>query len=85
MAFVLFTWDKWVAGRQPDGGGRSRWRRIPERRLLFWAAVGGSPGAVLAQRLFRHKTLKEPFRTRLRMITAIQLTVLAAWALRAFI
>lgn len=38
-------------------------RRIPERTLLTYAALGGVLGAVAAQQAFRHKTRKEPFRT----------------------
>ncbi|MBS0285346.1 MAG: DUF1294 domain-containing protein [Proteobacteria bacterium] len=47
-------------------------RRIPEADLLFIALAGGSPGALVARRLFRHKTRKEPFSTRLMVIVAIQ-------------
>ena len=34
--------------------------------------IGGSPGALLARRWFRHKTRKEPFSTRLLVIVAVQ-------------
>ncbi|HKR25359.1 MAG TPA: DUF1294 domain-containing protein [Allosphingosinicella sp.] len=47
-------------------------RRIPESDLLVLALAGGSPGALLARRLFRHKTRKQPFSTQLFMIAAIQ-------------
>ena len=47
-------------------------RRIAESDLLFLAAIGGSPGALLARRWFRHKTRKEPFSTRLRVIVMVQ-------------
>ena len=48
-------------------------RRIPESDLLGLALIGGSPGALLARRLFRHKTRKEPFSTQLLVIVAVQL------------
>ena len=43
-------------------------RRIPEGDLLGLALIGGSPGAFLARRLFKHKTRKEPFSTYLSVI-----------------
>jgi uncharacterized membrane protein YsdA (DUF1294 family) len=48
-------------------------RRIPEADLLWLALIGGSPGALLARRWFRHKTRKEPFSTRLLLIVAVQI------------
>ena len=47
-------------------------RRIPEGDLLRLALMGGSPGALLARHLFRHKTRKEPFSTQLFIIVALQ-------------
>lgn len=47
-------------------------KRIPESSLLFLAAIGGSPAALLARRWFRHKTRKEPFSTRLMVIVMVQ-------------
>ena len=47
-------------------------RRIAESDLLGLALIGGSPGALLARYLFRHKTRKEPFSTQLLIIVAIQ-------------
>ena len=58
-------------------------RRVPETDLLGLALLGGSPGALLARRWFRHKTRKEPFSTRLHLIAAIQagaLIGLAVWS-----
>src|SRR4051812_25402549 len=51
-----YLYDKSVSG--------GRTSRVPERVLHFLAAAGGSPGAFLAQRFFRHKTLKRPFQIR---------------------
>jgi uncharacterized membrane protein YsdA (DUF1294 family) len=47
-------------------------RRIAEADLLRLALIGGSPGALLGRSLFRHKTRKQPFSTRLFLIVAIQ-------------
>jgi uncharacterized membrane protein YsdA (DUF1294 family) len=52
--FLLHAIDKSaaVAGRT----------RIRENTLIFWSALGGWPGAILAQRLLRHKLKKTMFR-----------------------
>ena len=54
-------------------------RRISEANLLGMALIGGSPGALLARQMFRHKTRKEPFSTRLLLIGAIQIGLLVGW------
>lgn len=56
-------------------------RRIPEGDLLGLALIGGSPGALLARRLFRHKTRKEPFSTHLFVIIALQIGAAVGFAL----
>lgn len=55
ITFAMYGIDKAAAGK-----GR---RRTPEATLLFAGLIGGWPGAVVAQRLFRHKTRKQPFQT----------------------
>ncbi len=47
--------------------------RVPEKGLLAFALFGGWPAAKLAQRIFRHKTRKEPFRSHLNRIPLIWL------------
>ncbi|EJL34549.1 putative membrane protein [Caulobacter sp. AP07] len=70
-AFLLFWLDKDAARR---GLGR-----ISERTLLLVAALGGGLGALLAQQILRHKTRKQPFRTRLFLIVLVEL--IAGWLL----
>jgi len=53
-------------------------RRVPERDLLTLALVGGSPGALLARQLFKHKTRKEPFSTQLWVIVFLQVMTIGA-------
>ena len=55
-------------------------RRIAEADLLGLALFGGSPGALFARHLFRHKTKKEPFTTQLFVIIALQLGALIGLA-----
>lgn len=67
---VLYGHDKLAA--------RAKWLRIPERVLHTFALVGGSPGALLAQHLFHHKTSKRSFRVVFWTITALQAALLLA-------
>ena len=53
VAFILYGEDKSYA--------KNNKRRIPEKVLLFWAWIGGSVGAFLGMRIFRHKTKKPKF------------------------
>lgn len=69
-AFALFGWDKACA--------RNGSWRVPESTLLGIAFLGGSPGAKLGQRFFRHKTRKQPFGTSLNLIIVVQLCAIAA-------
>ena len=48
-------------------------RRISEADLLFLSAIGGTPGAFVARKMFRYKTRKEPFSTQLFVIAALQM------------
>jgi uncharacterized membrane protein YsdA (DUF1294 family) len=56
-------------------------RRISESELLGLAFIGGSPGALLARKLFRHKTRKEPFSTQLLVIIGLQAGTVIAFAI----
>ncbi|ELJ9342564.1 DUF1294 domain-containing protein [Salmonella enterica] len=56
---------------------RKTWRRVPESTLLVFGVVGGCPGAIVGQQLFRHKTQKQPFKTYfiVSVIVSILVTV----------
>ncbi len=58
---------------------KSERRRVPERTLHFLAVAGGSPAALLGQRLFKHKTIKRSFRTWFWIIVAVQALAIAWW------
>ncbi|MBX3485399.1 DUF1294 domain-containing protein [Phenylobacterium sp.] len=74
LTYAAFALDKRAAERRA-------WR-VPERRLLMLAAFGGTPAAMAAQQILRHKTRKEPFRTSLWAIFAVQGALLAFAAYR---
>lgn len=67
VTFFAFGWDKHRA--------RLGRRRIPEATLLRLAFFGGSVGAKIAQRHFRHKTYKQPFGGQLNAILLLQVIV----------
>ncbi|WP_082652799.1 DUF1294 domain-containing protein [Aureimonas sp. AU12] len=70
VAYAAMVMDKAKA--------ENRVRRIPEATLLRLALLGGSVGTVLAQQTMRHKTRKEPFRSKLIGILVLQIVVLIA-------
>ncbi|PHS15941.1 MAG: DNA-binding protein [Kangiella sp.] len=55
LTFCVYAYDKSAAKK-----GKSR---ISERTLHLLSFFGGWSGALLAQKLLRHKTIKQPFRT----------------------
>lgn len=55
VGFAMYRADKLAAVR-------GAWR-TPEADLHAIALLGGWPGALVARRVFRHKTRKQPFRT----------------------
>lgn len=48
-------------------------RRISEKMLWFLTAIGGSIGALIAMKFFRHKTQKVSFQAGIAVILAIQI------------
>jgi uncharacterized membrane protein YsdA (DUF1294 family) len=75
LAFLVFASDK-SSARSGDG-------RVSEQTLLWMSFLGGV-GAFAARRLLRHKTRKEPFRTRFQIVAtahvvAALLTLPSVW------
>ena len=79
LTFLVYGLDKWKAVRNGQRSKRSS-RRIPEATLLLLAVLGGSPAALLAMYLFRHKTLHKKFRYGVPAIIIAQIALaIALW------
>lgn len=72
VTFLVFGLDKWKAKRKEKN---EKVRRVPEKTLLLLSALGGSVGALLAMRAFRHKTLHKAFRFGVPLILALQIII----------
>ncbi|MGL4427460.1 MAG: DUF1294 domain-containing protein [Silvania sp.] len=72
LTLLIYGADKMAA--------RKAWRRVPESTLLVFGLLGGWPGAIIGQQLFRHKTQKQPFKTRFMLSVILNVVILlAAW------
>lgn len=72
LAFALCGWDKLAAKRGA--------RRVPERRLLAFCVLGGSPAFLVGMFLFHHKTRKPKFAVGVPVILVVQLVLLVLTA-----
>lgn len=72
VTFFLYGIDKWKAKR-------AKWR-IEESTLLWWAAFGGSVGALLGMRVWHHKTQHRKFTLGVPAILIAQLAIVGAVA-----
>jgi uncharacterized membrane protein YsdA (DUF1294 family) len=75
ITVVIFAFDK--SRSRGDG------RRISEKTLLLFALIGGTPAALYAMNLFRHKTQKYSFQIPLYLIMLAQIGLIV-WILRHF-
>lgn len=74
VAFAVYGADKSAARRSAP--------RVSERTLLALGLVGGWPGALVAQQVFRHKTRKRTFRRAFWatvVCNVVALGLLIAW------
>lgn len=56
LSFVVFI----CYGIDKRNAIKGRWR-VSEKTLHLWAVIGGWPGALVGQKMFRHKTQKRSF------------------------
>ncbi|MEW9797472.1 DUF1294 domain-containing protein [Alteromonas sp. CYL-A6] len=68
LTFGVYALDKSAARRQR--------RRVPEAHLHLLGLAGGWPGALIARRRLRHKSVKQPFRRVFWVTVIINLTAL---------
>ena len=71
VTFFIYGIDKWKAVR-------SKWR-ISEAMLLGLAVIGGSIGAWLGMKVWRHKTMHKKFKYGIPLILIVQITLLALY------
>jgi uncharacterized membrane protein YsdA (DUF1294 family) len=71
VTLLGYGYDKLIAG--------SHRTRVPERVLLVLALAGGTPGAFLGMRVFRHKTSKGSFRFKVCLAVLVQAVVIAVY------
>lgn len=74
LTLATYAFDKWAAIKG--------WSRVREDTLHAMALLGGWPGAWAAQRLVRHKTRKQPFRSVFWITVLVNMTGLL-WFLSA--
>ncbi len=77
VTFFVFGFDKLQAKRKEK---KESIRRVPEKTLLILSAIGGSVGALIGMRVWRHKTLHKKFRFGVPLILALQIILpLGLW------
>lgn len=83
VTFFVFGVDKLKAKRKEV---HESTRRVPEKTLFLLSALGGSVGALLGMRVWRHKTLHKTFRFGIPAILALQIIIpLGLWVWWNFI
>ncbi len=74
ITFMTYAHDKRAARKHKS--------RTPESTLHLLALLGGSPAALAAQQLFRHKTIKRSFQWVYWGIVILQVAVVVYWIVR---
>ena len=67
VMWLLYGYDKLCARRDLF--------RVPEKVLHLFAFVGGTIGALLAMKMFRHKTVKKSFRFAFWSLVVLQVAI----------
>lgn len=77
VAYVLLSLITFGVYARDKALARAGLWRIPERTLHGLALAGGWPGALLAQRWLRHKSVKRPFRIVFGITVVLNMAVFA--------
>ncbi len=75
VTFAFYGLDKTLSRRRNAP-------RIPERTLHAIAFLGGTPGALIGQKVFRHKTIKRSFRLVFWLLALLQAGLVGVWIWR---
>lgn len=67
IAFIITGYDKRLAIKNK--------RRISEKTLLTFVAIGGTVGSSLAMLIFRHKTSKRSYLLKFFLIVGLQVFI----------
>ena len=68
ISMIVTLYDKIAATRRPD-------KRVRERTLLIYSAIGGSVAMYLTMQFIRHKTLHKKFMIGIPLIIIAQFTL----------
>jgi len=71
IAFTIIGYDKRLAVKSK--------RRISEKGLLFWVAIGGTIGSLLGMLLFRHKISKGSYLLKFCLILILEVVFIAGF------
>jgi uncharacterized membrane protein YsdA (DUF1294 family) len=71
LLFVFYGLDKYFA--------KQGYSRVPEKTLHLLMLVGGTPAALIARPLFRHKTKKQSFKNTFMFILMLQVAGFLGW------
>ena len=74
IGLLIMCIDKLLAKKQA--------RRVPERTLLWVAALGGSFGSLLGMMLAHHKTRKHKFYITIPLLLALQVAAVGWYYLK---
>jgi uncharacterized membrane protein YsdA (DUF1294 family) len=80
ITFIAYGLDKFFATRSARSGLRRM--RIAEQTLHLFELLGGWPGALIAQRIFRHKTSKRSYQVWFWLIAGVHGAGWIVWLVR---